>query len=228
MNLSTTFSDIPSFAHYPVHTLPTLVKMSAESLILHWDDGHQSEYHYLWLRDNCPCQECVTPLSGEQIFEICDVPLAIKPTSAIIDNAGRLVLRWDFEGHHSRFHPGWLRSHCYSVAARIERQWHPKMWDQQNIAKKLPLYYYQQILQDKKALLSWLKDQRDYGIALIKGVTPTPGALKKVTNCISFIRKTNFGTIFDVKSTPNANTAAYTTLRLPLHTDLPTRELQPG
>ncbi|MDE1460683.1 gamma-butyrobetaine dioxygenase [Spartinivicinus poritis] len=228
MNQSTEFSDVPGFARYPVNTLPIQVELGSESLFLLWDDGHQSEFHYLWLRDNCPCQQCITPLSREQVFEICDVPLDIKPINTSIESEGRLVLQWDFDNHRSRFHPGWLRSHCYSVKARNERKWQPIIWDKECITQQLPVYDYQQIKQDNKQQLHWLKDQRDYGIALIKSVATVPGTLAEVANCISFIRETNFGTIFDVKSKPNANTAAYTTLRLPLHTDLPTRELQPG
>lgn len=224
----TKISELPDFIPYKIKLLPTAVDPGSESLILSWDDGSQSEYHYLWLRDNCACSQCVTPLTREQVFEICDVPLDIRPSQVTISDDGRLLVTWDNDQHQSRFHPGWLKAHCYSKQARAERYRTPEIWDKVRISEQLPQHQFKQVMQDDQALLGWLRDQRDYGIALIKGVETTPGTVAKVANRISFIRETNFGVLFDVKAKPNANSAAYTTLRLPLHTDLPTRELQPG
>lgn len=83
-------------------------------------------------------------------------------------------------------------------------------------------------MQNDAVLLDWLRKLRDSGISLLQNTDTTPGTLQQVAARISFIRETNFGALFDVCSKPDANTAAYTNLRLPLHTDLPTRELQPG
>lgn len=216
------------FGQYPI--LHTLMKCTIlpESITLEWSDGHCSEYHNLWLRDNCPCSECISSLTREQIFEICDVPLELSVTSAIISQSGRLEIHWAHLQHKSVYHPGWLRSHCYSDNEREKRQLYPTIWDADQIKDELPCYQAQDVLTDDAHLLSWLKQQRDYGICLIKNLATAPGSLLHVAQRISFIRETNFGTLFDVKNKPDANTAAYTTLRLPLHTDLPTRELQPG
>jgi len=228
MNQAINISELPDFTPYKIEHLPVAVDPGNESLTVSWDDDVKSEFHYLWLRDNCACSECVTPLSREQVFEICDVPLNITPSQVLIADDGRILVTWGNDQHISRFHPGWLRSHCYSVAARKARYQAPKIWDNARISQQLPQHHYEQVMQDDQALLDWLRDQRDFGIALIKGADTTPGTVAKVANRISFIRETNFGVLFDVKAKPNANSAAYTTLRLPLHTDLPTRELQPG
>ncbi|WP_116473933.1 gamma-butyrobetaine dioxygenase [Zobellella maritima] len=219
--------DIAGYGNYQVNHKPLRIETGAESLRLVWDDGHESEYHYLWLRDNCPCPDCVSTLTREQLFEICDVPLSIRPLEAQLDQE-YLHIQWDNDGHVSRFHPGWLRSHCYSEQARATRQWRPEIWDKATIENTLPCYDCADIMQDDATLLSWLCQQRDRGIALLKNTDTTPGTLQQVAARISFIRETNFGTLFDVRSKPDANSSAYTNLRLPLHTDLPTRELQPG
>ncbi|MAD41991.1 MAG: hypothetical protein CL623_06325 [Arcobacter sp.] len=83
-------------------------------------------------------------------------------------------------------------------------------------------------MNNDKVLLSWLYNLRDFGISKIVNVENKLNTVKKVAERISFIRETNFGTVFDVISKQSANSAAYTNLKLPLHTDLPTRELQPG
>ncbi|MCZ2723582.1 TauD/TfdA family dioxygenase [Marinomonas sp. 15G1-11] len=220
--------EIASFTPYPIKHLPLDIRLNDTSLSIIWDDNHQSEFHYLWLRDNCHCSECITQLTREQMFEICDVPLDIKPTDAYLTEENRLVINWDNPSHTSQFHPGWLRSHCYSEANLKAKQWSAKVWDKERISTELASYQAQDILQDDKVLLSWLRQLRDDGLTLIKHVATESDSLIEIANRISFIRETNFGTVFNVRAKADANSAAYTDLRLPLHTDLPTRELQPG
>ncbi|WP_438462298.1 TauD/TfdA family dioxygenase [Marinomonas sp. PE14-40] len=228
MTLADAHTEIASFTPYPIKQIPLTLQLGNESLLITWDNGHESEYHYLWLRDNCHCSECIATLTREQVFEICDVPETIKPQEAYLSDDNRLVIKWDHADHISQYHPGWLFSHCYSDSALKAKQWHAKVWDKETIHQKLPTSTCVNIMQSDQHLLTWLKDLRDYGIALIKSVEREPNALIKVANRISFIRETNFGTIFNVQAKADANSTAYTDLRLPLHTDLPTRELQPG
>ncbi|MDX2422095.1 MAG: TauD/TfdA family dioxygenase [Amphritea sp.] len=220
--------EIASFTPYHIKQLPIDVSLNDASLTITWDDDHKSEFHYLWLRDNCHCSKCIAQLTREQMFEICDVPLDIKPAEAYISDEHRLVITWDHQAHISHFHPGWLRSHCYSEASLQAKQWQPKIWDKARIQAELPKHQAKEVLEDDPSLLNWLRELRDYGLTLVEQVSTEPNSLVNVANRISFIRETNFGTIFNVQAKADANSAAYTDLRLPLHTDLPTRELQPG
>jgi len=221
-------TDIIGFTPYSTDLMPLVVKTQADSLSIEWSNGDISQFHYIWLRDNCHCQQCVSALTREQLFEICDVPLTIKPVKAALNAENRLVIEWDFAKHISEFLPGWLQSHCYSDIARERRQCKPQVWDKATIQENLPRFAYHGVMQSDETLLNWLKDLHSYGISLIENVDTIPDTVAKVAQRISFIRHTNFGTLFDVRAKPEANSAAYTTLRLPLHTDLPTRELQPG
>ncbi|GAF53314.1 gamma-butyrobetaine hydroxylase [Psychrobacter sp. JCM 18900] len=45
---------------------------------------------------------------------------------------------------------------------------------------------------------------------------------------VDYLRQTNFGMTFDVISEKSPINLAYTSLSLPLHTDLPNQELPPG
>jgi gamma-butyrobetaine dioxygenase len=219
---------INGYSVYKTEFNPTHVSYEDNTLNVKWDNGENSNYHFLWLRDNCDCNECVTSLSKEQVFEICDVPFEIKPSSVELSSDNMINITWDYEAHQSSYHPGWLKEHCYSVKAREKRYIAPKIWDKQVIEKDLPIYQYESVMNDDKVLLNWLYDQRDFGISKIENVKNELKTVQKVAERISFIRQTNFGTVFNVESKPNANSAAYTNLKLPLHTDLPTRELQPG
>ncbi|WP_017902437.1 TauD/TfdA family dioxygenase, partial [Pseudomonas asplenii] len=140
---------------------------------------------------------------------------------------GSLCIDWQ-DGHASRFDPGWLRAHAYDDASRAERQaGKPKsrLWNSQ---LELPVFDYADLRNDPQALLQWLLALRDTGLTQVRGVPTEPGTLTEVAKLISFIRQTNFGVLFDVQSKADADSNAYTAFNLPLHSDLPTRELQPG
>lgn len=224
------YSELASFASYPITSLPVEWHIEAEGVRLIWDDQHISLLHTFWLRDNCPCSECVSPVTREQLFEICDAPadLHIRDVSlTAVAEQQRLTICWS-DGHVSRMHPGWLRAHCYADAARQQRVSVQHTWDRQVINQHLPQHDYQQVMTNNNALLTWLKTQHQWGIAMIRNSPTEAGSLNHLAQRIGMIRETNFGRLFDVISRSDANSAAYTTVRLPLHTDLPTRELQPG
>ena len=81
---------------------------------------------------------------------------------------------------------------------------------------------------EERALHAWLVALRDVGLTLLRGVPRAPGEVERIARRISVPRDSNFGVIFDVITTPDANSNAYTTIELPGHVDLPTREYQPG
>ena len=187
-----------------------------------WQDGHVSRFHNLWLRDNCPCAECINQLTREQVFDISLIDEDISPESIDIDALGALTLVWP-DNHVSRIHPGWLRAHCYSSLE--ERAPITVTWDQYF---KPPRFDGEVILKHDGALKEWLQALDTHGLALLGNCPLAPGAVEWFADRIAFLRHTNFGRVFDVRSKPDADSNAYTALELPLHTDLPTRELQPG
>jgi len=66
------------------------------------------------------------------------------------------------------------------------------------------------------------------GLILVKNMPSTPEALDNVANQVDYQRQTNFGVTFEVKSEPKPINLAYTSLALPLHTDLSNFETPPG
>jgi gamma-butyrobetaine dioxygenase len=84
------------------------------------------------------------------------------------------------------------------------------------------------IARDAAALRDWIRDTVVWGLTIVEGVATEPGAGLALARRIGFLRKTNFGEDFDVVSKPDPNNLAYTSLALPLHTDLANQELPPG
>jgi gamma-butyrobetaine dioxygenase len=197
-----------------------------DQIRVRWADGRVSPFHHQWLRDNCPCGECVYSVTREQVLEIVDVDAHLRAIDVHIDQ-GFLSVTWS-GGHRSQYDPGWLRAHAYDADSRAERRAaKPKsqLWDSRF---QLPVFEYSTVMEDSNALLQWLLALRDSGLTQIRGVPTEPGSLALIAKRISFIRESNFGVLFNVQSKADADSNAYTAFNLPLHSDLPTRELQPG
>ncbi|MFJ7796311.1 gamma-butyrobetaine dioxygenase [Pseudomonas sp. NPDC096950] len=224
MNTAAAFAD---FRTYPLISALTGVQTLADRVLVKWADGRVSPFHHQWLRDNCPCPLCVYTVTREQVLEIVDVPEDLTPSAVHIETEGSLRVDWQ-DGHLSRFDPGWLRAHAYDDESRAERRAaKPKssLWKSD---LQLPVFDYQALMNDNDALLQWLLAVRDIGLTQVRGVPTEPGSLKLIAQRISFIRESNFGVLFNVQSKADADSNAYTAFNLPLHSDLPTRELQPG
>jgi len=217
---------IADYRTYPLISPLLSVELAPDLIEVTWADQRRSPFHHLWLRDNCPCPECVYTITREQVFEIADVAEDLQALGADIDQ-GALLVRWD-DGHESRFDPGWLRAHAYDDESRAQQQTKRPRKKRWVAGLELPVFEYQAVMEDDNVLLGWLLAVRDIGLTQVRGVPCEPGSLSTLAQRISFIRQSNFGVLFNVQSKADADSNAYTAFNLPLHTDLPTRELQPG
>lgn len=218
---------VADFRTYPLISALGGVQGLADRVVIEWADGRVSPFHHVWLRDNCPCDQCVYSVTREQVFESVDAAEDLQPLTTRIDTDGCLRIDWQ-DSHLSRFDPGWLRAHAYDDESRAERlagKPQPRLWHSD---LQLPVFDYTALMKDNAALLQWLLAVRDIGLTQLRGVPTEPGSLKLIAQRISFIRESNFGVLFNVQSKADADSNAYTAFNLPLHTDLPTRELQPG
>ena len=221
-----TAAAVADFRTYPKICDIADVRVLDDQILVHWADGRVSPFHHQWLRDNCPCAECVYSVTREQVLEIVDVDANLRAASARLDQ-GNLWVEWN-GGHRSQYDPGWLRAHAYDDESRAERRAakpQPQLWDSRF---QLPVFDYSAVMEDPNTLLQWLLALRDSGLTQIRGVPTEPGSLVLIAKRISFIRESNFGVLFNVQSKADADSNAYTAFNLPLHSDLPTRELQPG
>lgn len=192
-----------------------------------WDDGRVSDFHWVWLRDNCRCSDCIHPATQERLVDILSWPEDIHPQSLSLAGDGALEMVWSNGGHVSRFGPGWLRAHCYSAATRAARRQAPRPWGAE-LGDNVPTVLYGDVMEDDACVLLWLRHLHDRGIVLVRDVPTEPGAVRRVAERIAPVRETNFGAVFNVESIPKPNSNAYTAYSLPLHTDLPYREQEPG
>ena len=189
-------------------------------ITIDWDDGHVSEFHFSWLRDNCRCSACWHPQAQERLFDALAITSELIPSAVRKDSEGTLIIDWD--GHESIYDPTWLRQHCYSASERARRLVAPTLWNS-TLAANPPKVSYESIMSGDAGLANWLKLISEYGFALMHGGPAMPGEIANVVQKIANLRATNYEPVYDVQSKPDPNSIAYTAVELKPHNDLTNR-----
>ena len=192
-----------------------------------WNDGEESKFNYLWLRDNCPTAHDKD--SRHRMFNILEVSQNINPTKYSISSDGKLEIEWSEGDHTSYYDPKWLRENCYTLKNKQKYVSPYKLWDS-SLEKNLKSIHieHDEIINSDDGLIEWLKLLHYTGIAIVKNAPVEKNSALKVLNRISHTRETFFKTPFEVINIPKPNNSAYTAHALRNHMDLPWFENPPG
>jgi gamma-butyrobetaine dioxygenase len=192
-----------------------------------WDDGEESKFNYLWLRDNCPTAHDKD--SRHRMFNILNVSTNINPKNYSVGENGSLEIEWSEGDHKSSYDPLWLRENCYTLKNKVKYVSPYKLWDNslQNNLKSIEIDH-EEIINSEEGLVKWLELLHYTGIAIVKNAPVEKNSAFKVLNRISHTRETFFKTPFEVINIPKPNNSAYTTHALRNHMDLPWFENPPG
>ncbi len=192
-----------------------------------WNDGEESKFNYLWLRDNCPTAHDKD--SRHRMFNILEVSQNINPTKYSISSDGKLEIEWSEGDHTSYYDPKWLRENCYTLKNKQKYVSPYKLWDSslENNLKSIHIDH-DEIINSDDGLIKWLELLHYTGIAIVKNAPVEKNSALKVLNRISHTRETFFKTPFEVINIPKPNNSAYTAHALRNHMDLPWFENPPG
>jgi gamma-butyrobetaine dioxygenase len=201
-----------------------------------WGDGHESTFPFVFLRDIC--QTGFHPSTNQREFLTYEIPVdsisVASPPS--VTPSGDVCVEWN-DGHRSLFAPSWLREHCLEEAERSTKQSlpYPQPWEADSLSTVADLedisFSCHSLIgnsADDAQLHAFLTQLLVKGFAIVTDAGTEPGSVEALCACMGFIRRTNYGTTYEVQSKPNPNNQAYTTNALPLHTDLPFYDYQPG
>ncbi len=72
-----------------VRSLETCLTSQNDPDLLLEVDGHMLRFPAVWLRDNCPCAECLDPVSGQKLKDITELPDDVAVSAARSLSAGR-------------------------------------------------------------------------------------------------------------------------------------------
>lgn len=197
----------------------TELTMGEGALRLHWPDA-AADYPLIWLRDNGP--DAFHPATQERVLDLLAVPDRPVLRDARIEGE-TLLLDWADAGPVA-FDLSWLARHRPGRASADPAEIAFQPWTE---GFEPPRHGAAAVAGSAAALWAWLRDTKAGGLTLVEGLSGA-GAGVALAERIGFLRRTNFGTTFEVVSKPDPNNSAYTSDALPLHTDLPNQEVPPG
>ncbi len=189
-------------------------------------DGTCSRFHAVWLRDNAWDATTRAPSNGQRLIALRDIPADIRVSKVNLSDT--LTLEFS-NGERIAYDPAWLMRHSYDRdAAPAPGQFdaHQEGWDA-GLSKALPTADFATVGRDPAALRDWLAAIRRYGFAKLTGGPVEPEALLQVAALFGYVRETNYGTYFEVRTEVNPTNLAYTGLGLQAHTDNPYRDPVP-
>ena len=171
------------------------------------------EIHPFWLRERAKTESLVDKNTDQRLYDPSDLNHRIKIKKTSIDKNS---LKIEFsDGVKSKYK---VKELIYELKESKPYE-NIFLWDSR--LKKIPSTKYEKHMFKKKITYNFLQDFYKYGFVIVKKTPRDKNFLINFANSIGVVRPTNWGVYFTVKSLPNANDLAYTSLPLKAHTDNP-------
>jgi len=182
---------------------------------------NQTEIHHIWLRERVRDEKYLDKNKDKRSFDSSFLE-NISIENASID-ADILELTFN-DGVTSKFQINKLTSE-FLDSENLLKTVKQTTWDSSLQSK--PTYKFKDDFYESIEMYEMLKSFYEYGFVIIKNVPTQNNYIINFANSIGSVRPTNFGEYFNVKSVPNPNDLAYTSLALSPHTDNPYRKPVP-
>ena len=182
----------------------------------------KKEIHPFWLRERVDGEEFLDKGTQQRLFDPTTLSYEITIDTANINNQ---FLEIDFnDGVKSRLDINKLALE-FSNEDTVIRSIPKIKWN--STLENIKNFEYKDGFFDSKEMHDLLVSFYKYGFVIIKNIPTEDNFIVKFANSIGSVRRTNFGEYFDVKSKPDPNDLAYTSLELSPHTDNPYRNPVP-
>ena len=184
-------------------------------------------FHSIWLRDNAQDDETRDQINGQRLIALNQIPRETWVSDARVD-ADSLVITFKPENKVIRYDFEWLMENNYDEVKNLKRGWIAQdyeTWDSD--LKFVPSCDFDKLIKRNILAFNWLADVRKYGFGKIINGPITEGALFKVIELFGYVRETNYGKHFEVRTEVNPSNLAFTGLALQAHTDNPYRDPVP-
>ena len=182
----------------------------------------KKEIHPFWLRERVTEEKFLDKGTQQRLFDPTFLNTEININKANINDN---YLELDFnDGVSTRLNIDNITSE-FSEEDRVIKSIKKIKWD--NSLKKLKSFEFKESFFENKEMYDLLVCFYQYGFVIIKNVPNNENFIIKFANSIGSVRRTNFGECFNVKSKPDPNDLAYTSLALAPHTDNPYRNPVP-
>ena len=184
-------------------------------------EGQKKEIHPFWLRERIDGVNFVDKGTQQRLFDPTTLKKNIEIENLKLSNEFLEVSFNDGTKTKILIHNILKEFSNVNDIKSIERiKWNSSL-------KNLNNYEFNDNIFEQKKMYEALINFYKFGFVIFKKVPTENDFLVKFANSIGSVRRTNFGEFFNVKSKPNPNDLAYTSLPLAPHTDNPYRNPVP-
>lgn len=209
------------------------LRVTGDHISLHWPDGGAGRYPGIWLRDNVPGPQFRHADNDQRLFDVGDLPERVSiRTARHVPADGMIEVVFDGEDDlRARYPLAFLRRYANGHdgagnggggAAGPGDLWSGAA--EQDIRR----HDYRAVRDHPASLRAWLGDIARLGIAVLADVPRRKASVIRVAELFGHVRETNYGRLFDVRTTARPVNMAYSDAGLPPHTDNPYRDPVPG
>ena len=192
-------------------------KLNESSLNITNERALMFELPYLWIRDNCPCNECRVQETQEKRFMLDSVPVDLKPTSVSLKQSNIIVV--------------WPDDHKTSINLQdiefLKKPRRPEkvLWNNDFT----PNYYdWDDFLQKNDTAIDAFSNFVSKGAICIKNAPCIPNSLEDLSPRLGPIREVLFDRIHNVSVDGHIYNIAHTSLAVPPHNDFASYSWQPS
>jgi len=191
-------------------------------------DGRRLRFHAIWLRDNAFDDTTRAPGNGQKLITLGHIPATTRVSAAVVDGT-TLAVTFQPEDRTIAYDTRWLTDHAYDRADARAAGWtgdNIETWDA-TLGIDSPHAEFETVTRNRSSLAAWLDGVRRFGFGRLTGGPVESGALLRVVSLFGFVRETNYGKFFEVRTEVNPSNLAFTGLGLQAHSDNPYRDPVP-
>ncbi len=194
-----------------------MIEVKNDSVLLSIDSNKQYDLPFLWLRDNCQCDECRITETQEKQFLLHSVPVDIVPTS-VIEKDNNILITWP-DKHESIIPIDKIKE------SEISRYPKHQSWPADFRPNK---FDWSDFLDDQAVCIEGLKDFVTYGVIILSNAPQESNSLELLSKRFGPLHETLFERIHNVSVTGHVYNVAHTSKGLPPHNDFASYKSQPS
>ena len=192
------------------------IEIKENNVVLVKPSNENFEIHPLWLRERAKTENLVDKHNDQRLYDPSQLEQNIKIKKASMNNNHLSIeftdgIKFEYE----------INNLLYEIDKKEPAE-NIILWNS-NLNKK-PTIVFKKNIFETKVMYDVLQDFYKYGFVIFKNVPVEENYIVNFANSIGTIRPTNFGESFSVKSVPEPNDLAYTSIALTPHTDNPYRK----
>ncbi|MBL88603.1 MAG: gamma-butyrobetaine hydroxylase [Gammaproteobacteria bacterium] len=194
-----------------------MIEIKKDSVELTLESNVVYDLPFLWLRDNCQCDECRITETEEKQFLLHTVPSDIRPKS-VEEKNDNLIIHWP--DSHKSIIP--IKKILRSSSQRYPKK---ESWPEDFKPQK---YYWNQFLELDSLAIKGLQDFVRYDVIILKNAPDESNSLELLAKRFGPIHETLFERIHNVSVTGQVYNVAHTSKGLPPHNDFASYLYQPN